>query len=89
MPRRSFFLGMLAGLVLGALLMFANTVLYQRNQPPVPAATVPRIVPVNVLTEAPAAPLQKNIPESWQEFEFNGRPVYVIPLGQREQLAAR
>lgn len=88
MPRRSFFLGMLAGLVLGALLMFANLSLFQANQPR-PTAAGPRIVPVNVLTEVPAVPPQKKTPENWQEFEFNGRSVYVIPLGQREQLAAR
>lgn len=88
MLRRSFFLGMLAGLVLGVLLMFANVSLFQANQPQ-PAAAAPWMVPVNVLTEVPAVSPQKKIPENWQEFEFNGRPVYVIPLGQREQLAAR
>lgn len=89
MLRRSFFLGMLAGLVVGALLMFANMSLFQANHPPMPAAAGPKIVPVKVQAGDLVVPPEKHIPENWQQFEFNGRPVYVIPLGQREQLAAR
>lgn len=94
MSRRSFLLGHLSGLVLGALLMWGSSS-FREPRPvlPKPVTVIPLAAPaVEPLSPAPPdelnrwskkVPPEPVIPPDWGRREFNGRPVYLIPLANR------
>jgi hypothetical protein len=95
MVRRSFLWGHLSGLVLGAALMGGGLWLYQPAPQTVQPVTIHPISapPAGTLYWQPrddmdslqqqAIPPAPAIPPDWQQDEFNGRPVYIIPLTSR------
>jgi hypothetical protein len=97
MSRRSFWIGHVSGLALGVVIACAMSPwFFAPPQPPQPTVISPGFVPVTVPSgdlvvppEISVIPPQKQIPHGWQEFEFNGKPVYIIPLSQREIVTAR
>jgi hypothetical protein len=95
MSRRSFLLGHLSGLILGALLMWGG---YSLREPRIP---LPQQMTIQAVSAPPvefsplppgsqidrwtheAPPSTRDIPPDWQRHDFNGRPVYIIPLANR------
>jgi hypothetical protein len=73
MSRRSFLIGHLTGLLVGAALMFAGESLRHKNQP---SSSPLRATPISFPAPPPTAR------PDWHQFDFNGRPVYIVPLGE-------
>jgi hypothetical protein len=73
MHRTSFLIGMLSGLLVGVVVLTAQQV----------GTTRPAAAPASVIAK-PALVVPPNcraVPHGWHEFEFNGVPCYIIPLG--------
>ena len=76
MTRQIFLVGLLCGLVVGVGATLAALGLVQR---PKTAVAIPPQVPVHVLVE-PDRSNADGIPPGAHRYEFNGQPVYIIPL---------